>query len=66
PQSARLHRELIPILERNLARIESSADRADETSGPSGYAMTVAVLGFCHELQGNTRAAVDFYTRASR
>ncbi len=59
-KSARLHKELIPILERNITRIEASADAA---SRASAYAMTVAVLGFCHELQGNTRAAVDFYTR---
>ncbi len=63
PDSARIHRELIPILERNLARIETSADK---TSGLSGYAMTVAVLGFCHELQGNTQAAVDLYARGLR
>ncbi len=63
PESARLHRKLIPILERNLARIETGADGADGTSGLPGCAMTIAVLGFCQELLGNTRAAVDFYTR---
>ena len=54
---------LIPILERNETRIDQDEEAA---SRESAYAMTVCLLGFCHELQGNARAAVDFYTRGLR
>lgn len=62
-ESVRRCRELIPILERNMARIEQDEEAA---SMVSAYAMTVCLLGFCYELQGNTRAAVDCYTRGIR
>jgi tetratricopeptide (TPR) repeat protein len=59
-ESARLLRDLIPILERNLGRIQED----EETPGrESAYASTVMMLGFCHEFLGNAGAAVDYYTR---
>jgi tetratricopeptide (TPR) repeat protein len=61
--SERVHRELIPVLERNMARLE-----ADESASSrlSAYAMTVGLLGFCHEFLGNAQAAVQYYTRGLR
>jgi tetratricopeptide (TPR) repeat protein len=59
-ESAHLYRELIPILERNLTRIEEDQSAA---SRASAFAMTVGLLGFCHEFLGNTAAAVQYYSR---
>jgi len=59
-ESAYLYRELIPILERNLTRIEEDQSAA---SRASAFAMTVGLLGFCHEFLGNTAAAVQYYSR---
>jgi tetratricopeptide (TPR) repeat protein len=59
-ESVQLYRELIPILERNLTRIEEeggAGSRAPE------YEMTVGKLGICHELLGNSGAAVDCFSR---
>jgi tetratricopeptide (TPR) repeat protein len=59
-ESVQVYRELIPILERNLTRIEEeggAASRAPE------YEMTVSKLGICHELLGNSGAAVDCFSR---
>ena len=59
-ESARLYRELIPMLERNLARIEEgggTASRAPE------YELTAGKLGICHELLGNSGVAVDYFSR---
>ncbi|MDZ4685663.1 MAG: hypothetical protein SH850_11410 [Planctomycetaceae bacterium] len=58
--SAQLYRELIPILAKNMTRIEEDEGTA---SRASAYAMTVALLGFCHEFLGNTGAAVNCYSR---
>jgi len=58
--SAQLYRELVPILERNMARIEQEEGAA---SRASAYAMTVGLLGFCHEFLGNAGAAVNYYSR---
>lgn len=59
-ESTQLFRELIPILERNMARIENDDDVASRTSA---YAMTVGLLGFCHEFLGKAGAAVIDYSR---
>jgi tetratricopeptide (TPR) repeat protein len=54
-----LFRRLISILQDNLIRIkkgdESGVDR-------SSYAMTVALLGFCHEFLGEMQAALKYYS----
>jgi tetratricopeptide (TPR) repeat protein len=58
-ESARLLRDLIPILERNLGRIQQD----EQTPGrESAYAATVMMLGSCHEFLGSAGAAVDYYT----
>jgi tetratricopeptide (TPR) repeat protein len=59
-ESAQLRRELIPILERNMTRIEKDEGTASRVSA---YAMTVGLLGFCNEFLGNVGAAVNYYTR---
>lgn len=52
--------KLIPILTRNLARIE----RLERTAScDSDLAMTVDLLGASYEYLGNTAAAVDCYSR---
>ena len=58
-ESAQLYRELIPILERNLTRIEEG----DTASHTPAYEMTVWKLGICHELLGNSSAAVGYFSR---
>ena len=57
--SAQLYRRLISILERNMARIEQDEDAAGRVSA---FAMTIGLLGFCHEFLGNTGAAVSCYS----
>lgn len=61
--TTQLYRELIPILERNRARIEFDDTAA---SRDSAFAMTVALLGFCYEFLGNTGAAVNSYSLGLR
>lgn len=56
--TTQLCRRLIPILERNKERIEE----VEETTNQSVYAMTVGLLGFCHEFLGNSAAAVEWYS----
>jgi len=58
-----VYRELIPILARNQERLEKDADAA---SRASAYAMTIGLLGFCHEFLGNAQAAVQLYTLGLR
>lgn len=53
-------RRLIPILERNLARILNDVEAAGRASV---LAMTCALLGFCHEFLGDNGAAVKYYSR---
>lgn len=50
---------LIPILERNLSRLEAQQLAA----GTPAIAMTAGLLGFCHEFLGDTAAAVGCYSR---
>lgn len=57
--SAQLYRRLISILERNKARIEKDEDAAGRVLA---FAMTIGLLGFCHEFLGNTGAAVSCYS----
>lgn len=57
---ANLFRQLIPILDGNLARIEQTHNLSALVSA---HAMTVFLLGLCHEFFGNVDAAVDGYTR---
>ncbi len=59
-ESARLYRELIPILERNMTRIERDEDTPSRVSA---YARTAGLLGFCHEFLGHVAEAVNDYTR---
>lgn len=59
-ESNQLYRELIPILERNLTRIENEGGIASRTPE---YEMTVGKLGICHELLGNSVTAVDYFSR---
>ncbi|HVA51690.1 MAG TPA: hypothetical protein VNH11_35445 [Pirellulales bacterium] len=58
--SAQLYRDLIPVLDRNVAKLEADENEAGRRSA---YAMTVGLLGFCHELLGNAGVAVDYYSR---
>ncbi len=58
--SAQLYRGLIPILERTMTRIDEDEDVANRASA---YAMTLGLLGSCHEFLGNSGAAVDYYSR---
>jgi tetratricopeptide (TPR) repeat protein len=53
-------RQLIPVIDRALARME-----ADTEAGVDRWHCGIAVLllSFCHELLGNTQAAVDALTR---
>jgi tetratricopeptide (TPR) repeat protein len=62
-ESAQRYRELIPILERNMDRIEK--DEGTASRAPA-YAMTVGLLGFCYEFLGNAGAAVNYYSRGLR
>ncbi|HUY92922.1 MAG TPA: hypothetical protein VMV10_29600 [Pirellulales bacterium] len=58
-ESTQLCRKLIPILERNMTRIEN-----DSSEIPSSvHTMTAELLGFCHEFLGNSGAAIDVYSR---
>ena len=59
-ESAQLYRRLISILEKNKTQIEQDKGTA---SRELAYDLTVGLLGFCHELLGNTGAAVDYYSR---
>jgi tetratricopeptide (TPR) repeat protein len=59
-EAAQQFRHLIPVLERALSRIE-----AGDEAGVDRWHHEIAILllGFCHELLGNTQAAVDYLTR---
>jgi len=59
-QTVQLFRELIPIMERNLARVEADAGRP---SNAAAYESTVGKLGIFYELLGNSSAAVDYFSR---
>ena len=59
-ESARVRRELIPTLERNLVRLEMDQLAASRSSA---YAMTAGLLGFCHEFLDNFGAAIAYYSR---
>ena len=52
-------RTLVPILERALTKIEEDADSPDRST----FGSTTGLLGFCHELLGNTQAAIGCYSR---
>lgn len=56
--SAQVYRDLIPVLERTAARIDADAD----TPSREAHAMTVMLLGFCHEFLGNAGAAVQYHS----
>ncbi len=57
---ATMCRELIPILESNLKRLDNDKDAASRSEG---YVMTVQTLGICYDLQGHSRAAIDCFSR---
>jgi tetratricopeptide (TPR) repeat protein len=61
-ESAQLCRELIPILERNLARI----DEQEGAAGGPGYEMSAGKLGVCNELLGNSGAAINYFSLGLR
>jgi tetratricopeptide (TPR) repeat protein len=56
-------RDLIPILERNLARIEKNPANPTERAA---YESIVGKLGILNELLGNSGAAVEYFTRGLR
>ena len=60
-ERAQVSRQLIPILETNLSRIENGGD---ESRCSPEFVMTVWKLGVCHELLENTTAAVDYISKA--
>ena len=62
-ESAQAYRDLIRVLEENLTRIEAGPNAS---ARPPGYEMTVGKLGLCHELLGNSGAAVDYFSRGLR
>jgi tetratricopeptide (TPR) repeat protein len=53
-------RQLISVLDRALSRIEAGAEAGVDRWH---YGIAILLLGFCHELLGNTQAAVDSLTR---
>ena len=53
-------RELISILERNTTRIDNSGDDATRSES---YETTVRILGICYDIQGNSGAAIDCFSR---
>ena len=57
---AQMCQRLIPILERNAMRIEGSGK---DISRSVVYGMTVQTLGICYDLQGNSIAAIDCFSR---
>jgi tetratricopeptide (TPR) repeat protein len=59
-EAAQLCRELIPVLQKNATRLEKDEEAVCRSSA---YAMTVGLLGVCHEFLGNAGAAVNVYTR---
>jgi tetratricopeptide (TPR) repeat protein len=61
--SGQMDRQLIPVLERNLARLEADVS---SPSRLSAYAMTVGLIGFCNQSLGNSQAAIQTYTRGLR
>jgi len=56
----RVRRELIPILDRTLDRLDQ--DRKAESRG-AAYAMAAGLLGFCYEYLGNEGSAVSSFSR---
>jgi tetratricopeptide (TPR) repeat protein len=62
-ESAQRYRDLIPVLERNLARIENE-EHVERSA--LAYVITVGELGLCQEFLGNFGAAVDYYSRGLR
>ena len=56
--SAQVYRDLIPVLERTVTRIDPDAD----TPSREAHAECVMLLGFCHEYLGNAGAAVQYHT----
>lgn len=62
-KSGAVVRTLIPVLERTVARVEADQDAPSRSST---LAMSLALLGFCHEFLGSTGYAVEYYNRALR
>jgi tetratricopeptide (TPR) repeat protein len=58
--ATQLFRQLIPVLQGALARIEAGDESGVDRSS---YAMAAALLGFSHEFLGETQPALDFYSR---
>jgi tetratricopeptide (TPR) repeat protein len=58
-ESYQLYRKLIPILDRNKARLEKDEGNAFQNLA---YLMTVSLLGFCYEDLGDAGAAVNSYS----
>jgi tetratricopeptide (TPR) repeat protein len=59
-EAAQQVRQLISVFDRALSRIEAGAEAGVDRWH---YGIAVLLLGFCHELLGNTQAAVDSLTR---
>ena len=61
--SERVYRQLIPVLDKNVARLESDQSASSRLSA---YGMSVGLLGFCYEFLGDVQTAIQFYTRGLR
>ncbi len=57
--AAKVYRDLIPVLERNLVRIEADLNTPSRATTRT---MTIWLLGFCHENLGNAGAAIQYHT----
>ncbi len=59
-EAAQQFRQLILVFDRALSRIEAGTEAGVDRWH---YGIAILLLGFCHELLGNTQAAVDSLTR---
>ena len=57
--SAQVYRDLIPVLERNMLRVEADVNMPSRATTRT---MTLWLLGFCHENLGNAGAAIQYHT----
>lgn len=57
--AAQVFRDLIPVLERNMVRIEADVNTPSRATTRT---MTLWLLGFCHDNLGNAGAAIQYHT----
>jgi tetratricopeptide (TPR) repeat protein len=60
PDTVRMCQQLIPILERTLAWMNTT----DDVDGPALKGMVLSLLASCYEHVGDSRAAYNYYSRA--